>query len=101
MKLDDDWFAKVVKVKDALTLIPQHSHESSHATVLMTGTMRIWADEELLGDFHAPTVVLIKARSKHRMLTLTEDVTFACVHALNGAGEVRIFEDHIFAFEEN
>lgn len=101
IKLDDDWFIKTADVKHAGTVIPTHSHEVSHATVLASGSMRVWADDELLGDFVGPTAILIKAKVKHRMLTLTDNVVFACVHYLNGTGDLRVDEEHHVEFEEN
>ena len=70
-------------VRDAGTLIAQHSHTYDHITLLACGSMRVQAGGEMLGDFTGPVGILIKAGVKHRMTTLTDGVVFCCIHALH------------------
>jgi hypothetical protein len=50
-------YYKQYRVPDAGTLIPQHSHRWDHLTALLQGSIRAYRADELLGDYHAPTVV--------------------------------------------
>lgn len=81
-------------VAKAETLIPQHSHRYGHFTMLAKGSMRVWADDKLLGDFKAPTGVFIKANVKHKLLTLEDDTVFYCIHNTARTGKVEIAEEH-------
>jgi hypothetical protein len=87
-------------VAHAGTVIPTHAHTYDHITLLSVGRMSVWADEEPLGEFVGPVGILIRARAKHRMLTLTDGVVFACVHALHGTDDVEIHEEHHLTLEE-
>lgn len=101
LKLTPDLFIKTAVVKLAGTVIPTHAHSYDHVTLLAVGRLRIWADDELLGEFTGPTGILIRAKAKHRMLTLTDGVVFACIHALHGTADVEIDEEHHITFEDD
>jgi hypothetical protein len=73
-------FCKLWHVADAGTLLPQHAHEHDHISLIATGSVRVWQDDALLGDFYAPTAVKIPARALHKFLTLTDDVCIICIH---------------------
>ena len=100
LKLTDDLFIKTAVVQHAGTVIPSHAHAYDHVTLLAVGRMSVWADDVLLGEFTGPTGILIRARVKHRMITLTDGVVFACVHALHGSGAPEIHEEHHLTLEE-
>jgi len=71
-------------VPDADTLIPQHSHAYDHLTAIMQGIVRVWRDDEMVGDFMAPATVRIPAHAMHRFLTLTPGCVLACIHNADG-----------------
>lgn len=79
--------------------IPQHSHAWEHLSVIATGAVRAWADDELLGDFHAPAGIVIKARTKHLFLALEPLTTVLCVHRVDETGEPGIVAEHQIAME--
>jgi quercetin dioxygenase-like cupin family protein len=81
--------------------IPQHSHATEHLSVIATGAVRAWADGELLGDFHAPAGVVIKAHVKHMFLALAPMTTILCVHRVNEDGEPAVHEKHQLVFAES
>lgn len=88
-------FAKTWTVPDRGTLLPQHAHEFSHISYIVSGVVRIWCDDESLGDFVGPCAVRIPARRLHRFLTLSDDVTILCIHNADHAdadGEPAIAE---------
>lgn len=82
------------------TLIPQHSHDLDHLSVIATGTVRVWRDGEQLGDYRAPAGILIEAHAKHTFLALEEGTTVLCVHRLDESGDVPIHELHELELED-
>lgn len=90
-------FYKVWRVPDADTLVPQHSHNHDHLTAILQGAVRVWRDDELVGDFIAPSTVKIPAHCKHRFLTLTPRCVFACIHA--AGTENAVHEEHNLVLE--
>ena len=100
IKLLDGLFIKTAIVPKAGTIIPQHSHRSDHVTLLAVGTMRVWADDVLLGDFTGPTGILIRAEAKHRFCTMTDGLVFACIHAVSDTGEPDVSEQHLLELED-
>lgn len=92
-------FLKTWTVKDRGTLLPQHSHEFPHISYIVSGSVRIFGNEDL-GEFHAPAAVKIPARTFHKFLTLTENVVIACIHAVGDGEDVSIAEDHILELED-
>ena len=83
------------------TYIPQHSHETEHLSVVATGSVRVWADGVMLGDYRAPAGIVIKAHVKHMFLALEPMTTVLCVHRVDESGEVAIHAEHHHTFEEN
>jgi hypothetical protein len=82
---DDMWirFYEIPKGNAA----PQHSHEHDHLTLLCRGVVVVYKDNELVGNFAAPSMITIHAGSKHMFIAVTDDVLLACVHNLRGRGE--------------
>jgi len=74
-------YLREIATADAGTLIPQHRHRWSHLSYLAAGAVRVWRDDELLGDFTAPDAIRIAAGAAHRFLTLEPDTLMLCVHA--------------------
>lgn len=96
-------YLKTYVVPDRGTLLPQHSHRHPHISFVVSGVVRVWADEELLGDYAGPRAVKIAAGVKHSFLTLTDRVCFSCIHNADHAeadGEPPIAEEHHLVLEE-
>jgi hypothetical protein len=94
IKLTDDLFIKTMQIADVGTLIPQHSHKYDHVSLLAHGSVRVQANGEMLGDYHAPAGILIRSGVKHTFLTLTDGVVIACIHALHGTADIEVEEEH-------
>lgn len=94
IKMADGIFIKQMYVAKRGTLIPQHSHEYEHVSMIAVGAFRLWRDGELLGDYAAPCGVVIPARSKHLFQALTDGATVYCIHNISRADEVEIAEEH-------
>ena len=76
----DGMFIKQMYLKDQGTIIPQHAHLYDHTSMLAKGSVRAWADEQLLGDFEAPYPIFIRAHVKHTFLSLENDTLIYCIH---------------------
>ena len=94
LNMDLGVFVKVIPLQ-AEKLVPQHSHEFPHVTVLVRGTVRVWKNGVLDGDYAAPCGILISAHTKHVFQTLTEAVLL-CVHDVEATGIVEVAEEHQF-----
>lgn len=90
----DDIFIKQLYIEKAFTLVPQHSHEYAHTTLLVAGSVRVWKDGVLLGDFEAPNMVLIPAYAKHTFQSLEGNTLLYCIHNVMRTGKVEIYEEH-------
>jgi quercetin dioxygenase-like cupin family protein len=93
-------YLKTWTVEDAGTLIPQHSHRYDHLSMIVSGAVRAWQDDVLLGDYTAPQTIRIPAQTTHTFLTLTPDVVIACIHAVGEAEDVEIAAEHQFDLED-
>jgi hypothetical protein len=93
-------YVKAYTVRDAGTLLPQHSHEHAHLTAITAGSVRAWRGAELLGDYHAPALVKVAARELHQFLTLTPSVGLMCIHAVGEADDVAIAAEHVLDLED-
>ena len=83
-----------IQVPDAGSLIPQHSHEYEHITLLAQGKIRAWKDGKYLGEFKAPAHLVIPANSKHTFETLVDDVLLYCIHNVERTGKIDVKEEH-------
>ena len=90
----DGVFIKQMYLKDAGTLIPQHAHQYDHTSMLAKGRIRAWADGELMGEFEAPYPIFIKAKVKHRFLSLEPDTLIYCIHNVSRTGSIQIHAEH-------
>lgn len=87
----DEWlFVKPITLK-AGEAAKQHVHEADHATLVATGTMRVWIDGADRGEVTAPRIVKVEAGKRHMFLAVT-DVVFCCIWNLRGEGYPAIKE---------
>ena len=94
IKLVDGVFMKMMHFRYADMIVPQHAHEYEHLSFIASGAVRVWADDRLMGEFVAPVPIVIKARVKHRFLTLVPGTTVLCIHNADRAEDVAIHEEH-------
>lgn len=93
----DGIFIKQMVCKEANLLVPQHAHKYSHHSMLATGSVRVWCDDKLKGDYIAPRSIFIKANSKHKFLSLEPNTVIYCIHRIDRTGEVEIEAEHELA----
>lgn len=91
---EDGIFVKQMYLAHAGTLIPQHSHDYDHISMLAVGSLRVWCDNDLMGDFTAPRPITIKAGRKHTFLSLVPETLVYCIHNVARTGEVEIAGHH-------
>lgn len=77
-------YFRAICLKRAGMIVPQHSHEHDHVTLIANGEARVWVDGAWLGDFKAFRALEIKAGKKHVFMALEPNTRLACVHDLNG-----------------
>jgi quercetin dioxygenase-like cupin family protein len=92
-------YLREMLTRDADTVIPQHRHKYDHLSYLAQGAVRVWRNDELLGDFTAPDAIRIEAGAAHTFLTLTPNTIVLCLHATDAA-EVELVGEHHLALED-
>jgi hypothetical protein len=93
--LHDGIMTKVILLKQAGTIVPQHSHKYDHSTVLASGSVRGWKDGVQIGDFVAPVPIFIEAGKQHTFMCLEKDTVILCIHRIDRTGEIEFSEnDH-------
>ena len=102
----DGIFIKQMYIKDQDTIIPQHAHVYDHTSMLATGAIEAWADDQYLGKFEAPMPIFIKAKVKHTFRTLTDNTLIYCVHNVAKTKIVQIYAEHqlpnaVFKFQKD
>ena len=90
----DGIFIKQMTVEKAYTIIPQHSHTYDHTSMIAKGSFRAWKNNVLLGDFTAPTGLLIEAGNKHLFQSLEDHSVIYCIHNVERTGKVEIMDEH-------
>lgn len=73
-------YAKTWEIEDRGTLLPQHAHRHAHISYIVRGAVRVWQDDEQLGDFVGPCAIKIPAYALHKFLTLSDHVVILCLH---------------------
>ena len=92
--LTDGVFVKQMYLKQANTFIPQHAHSYSHHSMLAAGAVKVWQDGILMGVYHAPAAILIRANIKHTFMSVKPDTVIYCIHNVTRTGEVEINAEH-------
>jgi hypothetical protein len=94
IKMADGIFIKQMFIESAGTYIPTHAHMYDHVSMLARGSVRLWRDGVLIGDFVAPKGIDIPAKTKHTFLALEDSTTIYCIHNIKTAESVEILEEH-------
>lgn len=65
--------------------VEQHVHKFDHLSLLARGSVMVEEEHEDVActrTYQAPTAVLIRAGIKHKIVALTDDVLWYCIHAI-------------------
>ena len=94
IKMADGIFVKQMVLSHAATVVPQHSHEHDHLSMLAVGSVALWRDGVFVKEFTAPCGISIPARTKHAFVSLSDFVVIYCIHNIERSGEVDIHAEH-------
>lgn len=89
---DEKLFIKQMLMDRAGIYVPKHKHDYNHCSYLAAGSIRIWHDDECIGDFKAPQPITVKANIFHTFMSLEPNTLVLCIHATKD-GEVEISEE--------
>lgn len=92
----DDIAIKQIRLDKKGHMVPQHVHTYGHHSMLARGSIRAWADGELLGDFVAPRPIFIAAGKQHTFLALEDGTLLYCIHNLHGESGVTLIAEAEF-----
>jgi len=90
----DGIFIKQMLLSKKGLLVPQHVHKYDHHSMLATGSIRAWVDDNFIGDFKAPRPILIEANKRHTFMSLEDNTLIYCIHNLHGEDDVEILAEH-------
>ena len=72
------------------SVMVQHKHDYDHGHFVAAGSVRLWVDDTLVGDFSAPTLIPIEANRYHRLMALEPGTIGLCIHNLHGRPGISI-----------
>lgn len=91
----DDLFIKQIVVPQTATILPQHSHQLSHVTLVIAGSVNLWRGDNTIEEHYAaPAMVRIAAGMKHLFQTLEPHTVLYCVHGLGSPEALKVLEEH-------
>ncbi|MGH7185166.1 MAG: cupin domain-containing protein, partial [Pseudomonadota bacterium] len=78
-------YFRSILLADAGTIVPQHSHDHDHATLVCSGAARLWVDGVNVGDKTAGQAFFVKAGARHLFQALEPGTRLCCVHSIESA----------------
>jgi hypothetical protein len=94
--MPDGIFIKQMLLARSGMYVPQHSHAYDHTSMLAAGSIRVWCNDELVGDFKAPKPISIEAGTKHTFMSLEPSTIVYCIHNLRDHGlEIESEHTHV------
>lgn len=74
----DNLFIKTFAIPKG-ALVPQHSHQYSHVTLVCKGKVIAWKDRDRMGEYVEGQYIQIEAGAFHEFMAM-EDSRLACIH---------------------
>lgn len=74
------FYFRTITLKKAGMVVPQHTHDYDHATLVGHGKVRAWRDDKWVGDFEMGEAIVIPANCKHVFESLEPGTVLTCVH---------------------
>ena len=90
----DGVFIKEMRIPQAGTYVPQHSHEYDHTSLLTSGVVCVWKDGVFDQEYRAPAAIYIKAHVKHTFKSMMDKTVIYCIHNILRSGKIDIAEEH-------
>ena len=88
IKMADGIFVKQMALPRKDMCVIQHVHKHDHTSMVATGAVRVWRNGFYVGDFKAPTGIMIVAGISHQMQALEDGTLVYCIHNISRSGEV-------------
>ena len=73
-------YFRSVLLREAGMVIPQHTHDHDHATLVCSGSARGWCDGKLMGDKSRGEAFEVLAGHQHIFESLEPMTMLTCVH---------------------
>lgn len=70
---------RVIMLKEIGYMVPQHSHEFGHTTLIAHGAAALFIDDKHIKDLVAPALWYVKPDTKHVYQALMENTILACI----------------------
>lgn len=86
IKLAGGIFLKSTQFRHAGMIAPQHAHRYDHISYVASGAVHVAVDGVTLGEFTAPSSIVIKAGVMHIFTTLAPDTVILCIHNTDRSG---------------
>ncbi len=87
-------YFRAICLENVGDVVPQHTHDYAHVTLVASGKARMWIDGVWVADIPAFKAVEIEAGRQHVFQALEPKTRLSCVHNLNGlpyqAGPLKI-----------
>lgn len=74
-------YAKEWRALRAGNYIEQHKHTFDHLSYLASGSVEVEVEGQKT-IYHGPTGINIRANASHKVLALTDNVLWLCIHAV-------------------
>lgn len=82
----DGVFLKGMILNKAGLVVAQHAHKYGHTSLLAHGSVRVWKENILIGDYKAPAFIFIEAEAKHKFQSLEDNTSVYCIHNVSQTG---------------
>lgn len=79
LETDGGMCVRVMKLAKTGYMIPQHSHDFGHTTLIANGAVALWVDGKYEGDFVAPALKFIEPNKDHTYQALMDNCVLACI----------------------
>lgn len=97
IKMADGIFIKQMSLPRAGMFVLQHVHAYDHTSMLATGSVRMWRNGVCVGDFKAPTGIMVLAGVEHQFQSLVPDTLIYCIHNISRTGAVDVLGQPVSA----
>jgi quercetin dioxygenase-like cupin family protein len=75
------------------TVVPQHSHEYDHISLVPFGQGEVWVDGAKLRDYEGPCALVIERGKKHEFRIFTKTM-LVCIHNTSRGGGIEVRDEH-------
>lgn len=70
---------RMIELEKAGYMVPQHTHDFGHTTLIASGSVRMWVEEEYKGQFDAPCLKYVEPNKKHVYQAVKDNTVMACI----------------------